>query len=80
MNSETELLSDTENFERKVFAGEIIVRYYNCPIKFCNLSRRRLLTILELVDHLRTFHQKPTLARCLVWFATKQQDQEGECK
>ncbi len=75
MSVRSHYLTTYADFQSKVEGGQITVRYYRCPVKSCRLHYRNKLTLVQLLQHLRNFHQKPTLARALCRLAAKLQDQ-----
>ena len=78
MNSESVYINNSSDYTNEVLNGEVILRYYKCPVKYCNFSHKSTLTPLQLVQHLIQYHRKPTIARVLAWFATKWQDRSVE--
>ena len=74
MNSDSNYIKLSTKYTPEVLNGEVVLHYYFCPVKHCNLSHRNSLTVLQLVNHLITFHRKPTVCRVLAWFAVKYQE------
>lgn len=70
MTSIIDYLSNPAEFERKFSSGETILRFYHCPVDWCDGSG---FTILELKKHLQK-HYRPTLERTLTKLAVKLQD------
>lgn len=75
ISSQTELINFKRNFAHEI--REVTVPYYSCPVEYCNKSN---FTILELIQHLKVDHYRPTVARACARLLAKLNKMEREAK